>query len=120
MQYNIKTTDFEMTPDVSHYLNERLISLEKFVTKDDESVKCDVEIGRTTKRHQSGDIFRVELNVSIGKDLLRTEATKESINAAIDEAKDEMSKRLRRYKGKRATLFRKGADRIKKMVKFRR
>ncbi|MBI2617841.1 ribosome-associated translation inhibitor RaiA [Candidatus Kaiserbacteria bacterium] len=120
MHHSVKTTDFQMTPEVSEYLSAKLVSLEKYISKDDESVKCEVEIGRTTEHHQSGPIFRVEINVSIGKKLLRAEATEESINAAIDSAKDEMVKRLRRHKGRQFALLRKGGEKIKNFLRFGR
>jgi ribosomal subunit interface protein len=119
MQYNIKTTDFEMTKEVSSYLSDKLIMIEKFVDKNDKSIKCDVEIGKTTNRHQSGEIFRTEINISIGKQVLRSEAVGESMNAAIDEAKDEIIKRLSRKKSKHFTLIRKGGEKIKSALKFR-
>ena len=120
MHYNIKTTDFEMTPEVSTYLDDKLRSLEKYINKDDESVKCEVEIGKTTEHHQSGKIFRAEINVSIGKKMFRTESVETSMNAAIDMAKDEMVKRLKRSKEKRFALLKKGGDKMKNILKFGR
>lgn len=118
MHYTIKTTEYEMTPDVSAYIDEKFVTFEKYISKDDESVKCEVEVGRTTKHHQTGDIFRVEVNLSIGRTLFRAEATGESLHEAIDEVKDEISKQLRRSKKKRTDLFRKGGEQIKKMLRF--
>lgn len=118
MHYNIKTTNFDMTPEISKYLNDRLVTLEKFVSKDDESIKCDVEIGRITEHHQSGKIFRAEINISIGKKMLRAEAEEASINAAIDKVKDEISIRLKKQKGRKFALLKKGGGRIKKLLRF--
>jgi len=120
MHYNIKTTDFDMTPEVSKYLDDKLAVLEKYIDKDDESVKCDVEVGKTTEHHQSGKIFRAEINVSIGKKMFRTEAVETSMNAAIDMAKDEMVKRLKRSKERRFTLIKKGGERVKDILRFGR
>lgn len=120
MHYNIKTTDFEITPEITKYLNDKLVTLEKYINKDDESVKCDVEIGKTTGRHNSGNIFRAEINVLIGKNLFRAVAEEESIYAAIDIVKDEITKRLKRNKEKRFVLFKRGGERIKKALRFGR
>lgn len=120
MHHNIKTTDFDMTPEVSKYLDDKLATLEKYVNRDDESIKCEVEIGKTTEHHQSGKIFRAEINISIGKKMFRAESEEETIFAAIDEVKDDMTKRLKRYKGRRTTLFRRGGERIKDILRFGR
>jgi ribosomal subunit interface protein len=118
--YSIKTTNFEMTPDVQAYLDEKLATLDKYIEKDDESVKCDVEIGKTTEHHQSGSIFMVEVNVSLGKKLLRAVANEESVFAAIDAVKDEISKSLRRNKDKELSMLRRGGAKIKEFLRFGR
>ena len=118
MHYSIKTTDFDATPEVLKYLDDKLAPLEKFINKDDGSVKCDVEIGRTTEHHQSGKIFRVEINVSIGKRMFRAEAEEESIYAAIDAVKDEITKRLKRHKGREFALLKRGGEKIKNLLRF--
>ncbi len=118
MHYNIKTTNFDMTPEVSKYLDDKLVTLEKFINKDDGSVKCDVEIGRTTEHHKSGKVFRAEINISIGKKMLRAESEEASINAAIDNVKDEISRRLNRKKGRSFALLKRGGGKIKKMLRI--
>lgn len=120
MLYNIKATNFEMTSDIRSYLDTRLASLDKHVAKDDDSVRCDVEVARTTGHHHSGEIFKVEINVSIGKFLFRAEATGESINSAIDEVQDEINKQLSRHKERQSTLFRRGGEKIKNFLRFGR
>jgi len=120
MHHAIKTTDFDMTPEVASYLDSKLVSLDKYIHRDDESVKCDVELERTTEHHNSGSIYRAEINLSIGGTLFRAESTEETMNAAIDEAKDEMVKQLRRFKSKRMTLLKRGGEKIKGFLKFGR
>ena len=84
----------------------------------DESIKCDVEIGRVTEHHKSGKIFRAEINISIGKKMLRAEAEEVSINAAIDKVKDEISGRLKRQKNRKFALLKRGGGKIKKLLRF--
>lgn len=121
MHYNVKTTDFNMTPDVSEYLDVKLSALEKYLSEDSEdAVKCDVELGRAVGGQRTGNIFRAEVNVLIGKKMFRAEAVGESMNAAIDKMRDEIAKRLRRDKRRRFALFKKGGERIKKMLRFGR
>lgn len=120
MHHSIKATNFEITPAISEYLDVKIIQLDKYVSKDDESIKCDIEIGKTTKHHRSGNIFRVEINVAIGKKVFRAVAEEETIYAAIDKAKDEITKHLRRNKDKKSTLFKRGGKKIKDILRFGR
>ena len=116
MHYNIKTTNIELTDDISAYLDKRLVSLDKFFTLKDTAVICDVEIGKQTKHHKKGDIFRAEINIMKEGQQYRTVATEETLFAAIDKTKDEMSRRLRRGKEKHIDLLRKGGGQLKKRI----
>ncbi len=117
MRVNIKATNLELTQAISEYLNKRVGALDKFVNKDDESAMAQVEVGKSTKHHQSGDIFRAEINLHIaGKDL-RAVAEKDNLYAAIDEAKDEMVREITSHKAKQRTLLRRGGARIKDFLR---
>jgi len=120
MLRTIKTTDFQMTKDVSEYLDSKLNTLDKYIPRDDESIKCDVEIGRSTGHHQTGNVFKVEINIAIGKKVLRAETEQETIFAAIDAAKDEIAARLRKDKDRNLRLFKKGSEAIKNFLRFGR
>src|SRR3990167_10028363 len=52
MRLNVKTTNIQMTPAISGYLDKRLSAFDKFISPNDQSVKCDVEIGKTTRHHR--------------------------------------------------------------------
>jgi len=58
----------------------------------------EVDIGKTTEHHRKGDVFRAEINFTAGKKLLRAVAKEADLYAAIDKAKDEMRRELRRNK----------------------
>jgi putative sigma-54 modulation protein len=78
----------------------------------------EVEIGRTTKHHQAGDIFRAEINLSINGKLFRVESEQESLYAAIDEVRDDLEREIKKFKEKRETIFIRGARSIKKKLKI--
>lgn len=117
MRINIKATNLELTAAISDYTKKRVSSLEKFINKNDESAMASVEVGKSTKHHQSGDIFRAEINLHIaGKDL-RAVAEKDNLYAAIDEAKDEMVREITSHKAKQRTLLRRGGAKIKDFIR---
>lgn len=114
---NIKGTNIDLTDAIRDYAEKRVGTLNKFVDENDTSVSVVMEVGKTTAHHQAGDIFKAELNVSIGGKQFRAEAEKEDLYAAIDEAKDEMARILSAHKGKQATLLRKGSAMLKNIFK---
>jgi putative sigma-54 modulation protein len=119
MKFSIKTKNFESTEEIENYLDKKLKSLEKFLSSfNRDLVKVEVEIGRTTKHHQAGDIFRAEINLSINGKLFRAESEQESLYAAIDEVRDDLEREIKKFKEKRETIFIRGARSIKKKLKI--
>jgi putative sigma-54 modulation protein len=115
---NIKTTGLEMTPAIGSYIDEKLSNIERFINATDESsVIADLEIGKTTEHHKSGEIFKAELNLQIAGQLLRAVATKEDLYAAIDEIKDEMIMQINTSHKKKNTMIRKGGRAVKNLLR---
>lgn len=116
MKINIKATGIVMTPSISDYVNKKLASLEKYMENGADAV-AQVEVGKTTGHHKQGDVFRAEIHI-IGAGLDQyAESTQEDLYAAIDIVKDEIANKILHFKGKREALTRRGARRIKEMLK---
>lgn len=120
MNINLKATNFELTPAIRDYVDKRINGLEKFIHNMDESVQAWVEIGRTTKHHNKGDIYRAEIQIHIphyGKGA-RAEATHETLNEAIDDAHDEIKLELEKIKDRKVSFVRRGTRFLKKFIPF--
>lgn len=116
MSINIKATNIELTPAIEGYINDRLARMEKFV-KEGESTNIYVEVGKTTKHHKQGDFFRAEINIEISGNKFYSFSEKEDLYNAIDEAKEEIIRQITNKKARKQTLFKRGALRIKKMIR---
>jgi len=115
MKINIKATGITLTPSISEYIEKKMNMLEKFLLKGESLVN--VEVGRTTRHHKSGDIFRAEIRIiSDGKEYYSVAET-EDLYAAIDEVKDEIADELTSRKKKTAHLLRRGGAQIKNLLK---
>ncbi|HJL55742.1 MAG: ribosome-associated translation inhibitor RaiA [Candidatus Pacebacteria bacterium] len=110
---NVKTTNIELTPEISDYLDKRLQSIEKLIDRQDTSAMFDVEIGKTTEHHQSGNIFRAEINLHVAGKQMRASAEEATLFNAIDKVEKETMKELRRFKGRQRRLLRKGGIAMK-------
>jgi ribosomal subunit interface protein len=118
MHTRTKATNYELTPDIAAYLDERLAAVEKLLPSSS-YVVCDVELSKETA-HAHGDVWRAEVSLEVDGSLHRAVAQKESMQAAIDEAKDELANMLRREKTKHESLLRKGKTKLKELLKFGR
>ncbi len=70
------------------------------MTKGKPRVEVWVEIGRTTRHHQKGDIFRAEAQMRFPGKSIRAESERDDLKLAITEVKDELQRELKKYKGK--------------------
>jgi ribosomal subunit interface protein len=120
MKITIKATNFKLTPSIENYVLEKIGSLEKFVEKLDATgvVECWVEVGKTTKHHQKGPVFRAEANIRLPKEILRAESCEKNLRTAIVKIKDELQRKIDNYKGKRSAEIKRGARIGKKILRF--
>ena len=118
MRHNIKVTDFSMTPAIKDYVEKRMAHLNKFVNPSDKELPmCYVEIGKTTKHHKKGELFKAEFTVHVGKKSFRAEAQEEDLYAALDKITEEMTEELKSFKDKKVSMAKKGGAKIKKLMK---
>ena len=111
-----KATNTELDEGLQELMEQKLRSLEKFITNETD-LKCEVEFEKVT-HHQSGNVHRVEANFYKDGQFYRAEATEDSFEKAIDEVRDELDKELRRDRKKKGTLIKRGGRAIKDMLRF--
>ena len=117
MSTNIKATNIELTDAIKDYVNKNLWGLDRFITDPKEDLIIQVEGGKTTRHHKSGDYFRAEFNVDISGKKFYVSAKKDNLYGAIDEAKEALFRKIDYSKNKERTLLRRGAKSIKKMIR---
>ncbi len=57
MNINIKTTNITLTDSISDYTSKRLEAVKQLLANDS-TIRCDVELGKTSAHHKNGDISR--------------------------------------------------------------
>ncbi|MDD4332929.1 MAG: ribosome-associated translation inhibitor RaiA [Patescibacteria group bacterium] len=99
MQIRIKATKIELTPEIKDYVQKKMDMLDKYVGTF-KVLNCDVEVGLAVGSHQSGQIYRAEVNLELPGELLRVEKTEVELFKAIDKVKDHLAEMIKKYKGK--------------------
>ncbi|HVT74974.1 MAG TPA: HPF/RaiA family ribosome-associated protein [Candidatus Paceibacterota bacterium] len=113
----LKGTGIGLTPAIDAAVDKVVRSLDTYVEADDTSAIADIEVGKTTNHHRSGDIFRAEINFHSRHGDLRAEAEKEDLYVALAAAKDELIQSLRSRKSKRADFVRRSGIIVKNMLR---
>ena len=117
MNIKIRSKNFDITPAIDDYVTKKISTLQKFLNTKEELL-CEVEIGRTTNHHKSGDIFRAEVNIiEPGNTQIFAKAEEVDLYTAIDVVRDEAERAIVSRKNKNTTLFRRGATHIKNLIK---
>jgi ribosomal subunit interface protein len=119
MNIRIKATDYEMPKKVADYLDERLASLEKLLGEKAEMTRCEIELGRATGRHKHSEYqWFVEIQIKRpGEKVLVARNHEASINAAIDNARNEMRAQLSKNKTLKESKGRKDAAKAKRLLR---
>ena len=112
-----QTTNLSLTPAIEEYLAKKLVALERFIDPNDTGAQADVELEKTTGHHQSGKIFRAEINLHVAHGDFRAEETAEDLYSAIDLMKDEIVRVVTEHKDKYRTHARKGAQEVKELLR---
>ena len=118
MRINIKTKgELILTDELKAYVETKAEHLEKYFKnyEDEDAVFVEFELseGEPEKERK----FRADIVASTPHDRTHAVGWGETIFAALDEAKDELSRRLRREKKKRIALLKKAGRKIKDMIR---
>ena len=117
MNITFRGDNIELTDEMKHYATEKVSMLKKFFTDfNDEDLSCEVILGKQNK--STGDDYRADFTIFAGSMRKHAVGHGESITAAIDIAKDELARRIRREKKKEMSLLKRGKRALKKMVRW--
>jgi ribosomal subunit interface protein len=117
MNINFKATSIVLTEAIRDYAEKRIMTVGKLFGGEGENVTVDVEVSQTTKHHKGGNIFRTEITLKNDGRRFRAVSTKEDLYASIDDAKDELEREIVANKERSRTLFRRGAQQVKSVLK---
>lgn len=118
MNIVIKATNLSLTPGIKQYVEDALGSLSKMVKNSGETIEARVEVGRSTYHHKKGEIFFAEVNLGLGKNLLRARSENLDVYSAVDEMRDQLRQELYKFKGKKETVFLRGARSVSRLFRM--
>lgn len=100
MKINIKSTNLDLTPSLHAYIENKLGSLAKFLTRFDTEGVAEmwVEVARTTRHHHKGDVFMAEADLRLPKKILRAVEESADVRIAIDALRKTLQLEIEKYK----------------------
>ncbi len=120
MQLKIKTVGFSLTPLLQSLVESKLlVPVERRLGGQmPQETPLEVELGKITRHHSEGKVWKCEVNLALPheKRTIYFQVLEENIEAAIDEAKDEIERQIGEYKEKRAAKFLRLARKVKERL----
>lgn len=117
MNINFKATGIVLTEPIRDYAEKRIMTVSRLLGENSDSAIVEVELSQTTKHHKAGNIFKTEITVRSSGRRFRVVSTKEDLYASIDDAKEQLEREIVTKKERSQTLFRRGAQQIKGVLK---
>ena len=105
MKIDIYTKNISLDEPLEIFVREKIGGLDKLIGNDKSETR--VEIGKPSRHHKSGRVYRAEANIKMGGALLRASCEHEDLRNAIVDIKDELQEQIRKFKEKRTDLTRK-------------
>jgi ribosomal subunit interface protein len=120
MNITIKSTGHELTDDVRSLVEEKFSSIEKIVAKSNAPAQLSCEIERSIAVERAGSKYRAEGNLNVDGQVFRAEATGDTLEDAVDNVRDQLTRTLQNARGRRRELLKRGGAALKRMLRFDR
>jgi ribosomal subunit interface protein len=117
MKITINCLHIELTDAIEAHVIKRLKTIDKFVSKDDGSVTCNVELAKTTNHHHKGEIYKTEINLHTAGKNHRVENTQTDLYTSIDKARDMLEHEVKTHYGKKQAIWKRGAVKVKNLLR---
>jgi len=114
MKIIISANNFEVTQNLENYINKKFSKLEKLADGFNKNGVLKIVISRETKS-QEGKVFFIKANLDLLSFVIANNEIGEDIYMAIDEIERELTRQLRKKKGKFTDNFIKGARKLKEL-----
>jgi ribosomal subunit interface protein len=112
MRTIIKGKQTELTSAIRAYIEAKIVGpTSRVVGKGD--ALLEVELSRVLRHHRKGNIWWGEVNLKMGKTLIRAEEEGDDPHAVIDAVENELLRQIKSFKGKKKTKNIRTARKIK-------
>lgn len=121
MRISIRMKNLGMTQPLRTYVQSKIVKTVDRLLKraaGSELPILDIEIERPSAHHRKGNVYRIGVNIAVGRQMFRAEVEDENVRAAIDLVSEEIESEITRFKSRRAALFKRGARIAKKTIRF--
>lgn len=111
--FTIYCKDFDLTDAIKQYSEEKMKSLYKYLSHDEEQAVFNFRLGKVSNSHNNGKIYYAEVSIHTPEKNYGGRVEAESVYVAIDLLKDELANNITQHRQKVRTLSRHEAQKFK-------
>jgi|SRR3989344_1244768 len=100
MRIMIYAKNMELTPSINAVIEQKMQTLAKLFNPGDKVVEARIEVGKPSLHHQKGFVYYAEINIKIGSKLLRATEKHIDLRTAVDFARDDIERQIKKFKSK--------------------
>lgn len=112
---NIKTTNIELSDALRQYIEKKFDGIESIFSVSE--LTGQIEVGKISNHHKSGDIYRAEVNLNANGKFFRATEETSDLYVAIDMMKDSIVAEAKKAKTRSRSLVRQGGQKVKSLLK---
>jgi ribosome-associated translation inhibitor RaiA len=119
MNISLNATQFPELPSEGHAAIERkLAPIGRLLGTGEATALLDVEIAHAPAEGRSATPTRLTATLTFGGEVVHAEAVKPTPESAADRVRSTLEAEVRRVRGKGKSVWKRGAERLKDMVRF--
>ena len=115
MNIQFKTVDIILTDEIKVYTEKKVQKISRMI---DEHTDIAYNIELKAENKNGRDVYRGDITVIAGSTKLHAVGRGDTIERAVEAAKNELHRRLQRDKKRKFSLIRRGEKRIKEWLRF--
>ena len=118
MKLTLKKTDVLLNSLEQKHIDRDVAKIRRLVARYGPATTLDIEVGRLTRHHRKGMIYRAEFNLVLPKTILRAEASAEDVLRAVETCRKELEREIDRYKTSKEEKNYRQARRYKRLKRM--
>jgi ribosome-associated translation inhibitor RaiA len=118
MNIQFKNSHGGLSPKLQERIERKLAKLARLTDTPDNSANAFFELERTIGSHQSGEVWQATINIDANGERFHTSELAETPAKASDIALREIDTELKKVRGKKRALVRRGANALKLMLRM--
>lgn len=120
MNITIKATKYRLTPETEALIEEKLAAPLRLLGDKSENALLEIEIEQAPPEGRSSEPCRLVARLIVEGRVFRAETVKPTPEIAADKVRSELEAEIRKVRGRKQSLVKRGGAALKRMLRFGR